>query len=92
MSGNSPALGSAGRWMCRETRGSEGGGEGSAGPGDGGMGEPRRGVLGGGHVPGEGAPGERASPHRADETPPLFPSAAPPEAEGWEEGAKEEQQ
>lgn len=49
VSGNSPALGSARRWIFSETGGGEGGGEGCAAPGrwgDGGSGEGARGVRG----------------------------------------------
>lgn len=60
VSGNSPALGSARRWIFSETGGGEGGGEGCAALGrwgDGGSGEGARGARGG-STPAEGAPGE----------------------------------
>ena len=95
VSGNSPALGSARRWIFSETGGGEGGGAGCAAPGrrgDGGSGEGARGVRG--IHPGGGGPGRGAKPHWADKTPPVFPLLPPTEGERGAEGAgtNEEQQ
>lgn len=96
VSGNSPALGSARRWIFSETGGGEGGGEGCAAPGRwGDEGGAERGRAGrGGIYPGGGGPGRGANPHWDDKTPPVFALLPPTEDERGAEGAgtNEEQQ